>query len=99
MKLTREQLHHIAELARLKLTPEEEERLSKDTSQILEYVEMISVLNLAESPTKAALNPEEWRPDCVEASLSVDDALSNAPCTEDHQIIVPPVLPGQEDGA
>ena len=45
MKLTKEQVQHIARLARLKLTPEEEERYAEQLTEILNYVEVLKELD------------------------------------------------------
>jgi len=44
--ITNEQILHLAELARLKLTEDEIEKLTKDLNKILNYVEKINELNL-----------------------------------------------------
>lgn len=50
MKLTKAQIEHLAQLARLKLTPEEVERYSEQLTEILSYVEMLSELDTKEVP-------------------------------------------------
>src|SRR4051812_39325839 len=52
--LSREEIHNLAELARLKLSPAEEESLQKDISAILEYVGQVSAVAL---PEKASAMP------------------------------------------
>lgn len=50
MKLTPEQVRKIAQLARLKLTEEEEQRYAQQLTGILSYVERISELELKDVP-------------------------------------------------
>ncbi len=81
MKISRTEVEHIADLARLDLTKTELERLQKELSQILEYVEQLNELNTADVPPTARvvvkqdiLHEDETRP-----SLPREDILSNAP--------------------
>ena len=45
MKLTRDQVHHVAHLARLGLSPKEVEKFQKELSTILDYVDRLSELD------------------------------------------------------
>jgi aspartyl-tRNA(Asn)/glutamyl-tRNA(Gln) amidotransferase subunit C len=79
--LSREQVLHVARLARLELTEEEVERFSVELSKVLGYIEKISELDLADvEPTshvvaiENALRADEPRP-----SLPRDVALGSAP--------------------
>jgi len=94
MTLTREEVEHIAELARLKLTDEEIARYSEQLSAILEYFASLQTLDTTDIPptssvlaARSVLRPDEPRP-----GLSKDDLLRNAPETEANQFRVPPVL-------
>jgi aspartyl-tRNA(Asn)/glutamyl-tRNA(Gln) amidotransferase subunit C len=48
MKLTSEEVRHVATLARLRLTPEEEERLTEQLENILQYMEKLDQLDISE---------------------------------------------------
>lgn len=94
MTLTREEVEHIAELARLTLTDEEIVRYSEQLSAILEYFASLQTLDTTDIPptssvlaARSVLRPDEPRP-----GLSKDDLLRNAPETEANQFRVPPVL-------
>ncbi|MCK4897367.1 MAG: Asp-tRNA(Asn)/Glu-tRNA(Gln) amidotransferase subunit GatC [Anaerolineales bacterium] len=94
MTLTREEVEHIAELARLTLTDEEIARYSEQLSAILEYFASLQTLDTTDIPptssvlaARSVLRPDEPRP-----GLSKDDLLRNAPETEANQFRVPPVL-------
>lgn len=84
MALTRAQVAHIAELARLALTDEEMERMAKQLSDILEYAERLNELDTdAIPPTAGVLALQNsMRPDVVTPSLERADVLRNAPDTD-----------------
>ena len=94
MTLTREEVEHIAELARLTLTDEEIARYSEQLSAILEYFASLQTLDTTDiSPTSSVLAARSvLRPDEPRPGLSKDDLLRNAPETEANQFRVPPVL-------
>ena len=81
MAITREEVLHVARLARLSLTEEELERLGAQLNAILEAVGKVSELDLeGVEPTSHPLDlANTLRPDEPRPSLPVDDALANAP--------------------
>jgi len=76
-----ETVRHVARLARLHLEPEEVERMRRELSAILEAVERIQELDLAEvPPTTHVLALENvLRDDVPRPSLPVEEALREAP--------------------
>ena len=94
MKLTLEEVDHIAELARLKLTAEEKERYGEQLSDILDYAARLQAVDTSGiSPTSSVLpTRSSLRPDKPRPGLSLRDALRNAPEIEDDQFRVPPIL-------
>ncbi len=94
MAISREQVLHVAELARLALTEDEVERFTQQLGAILEAVGKVSELDLAEvEPTSHPLElVNVWREDEPRPSLPVDDALANAPDVEGGAFRVPPRL-------
>lgn len=81
MALTTEAVQQVAQLARLKLTPEEEETMRSQLSNILDYIDMLSEVDVRDVPPTAQvtglfniMRPDEQRP-----SLPREEALSNAP--------------------
>jgi aspartyl-tRNA(Asn)/glutamyl-tRNA(Gln) amidotransferase subunit C len=94
MKLSREQVHHVATLAHLALTPEEEARMQEQLSAILEAVETLRELDTSsvEPTSHAASAVEGWREDKVAPSLSVEQALGNAPERVGTSFSVPRIL-------
>ena len=92
MQISREEVLHVARLARLALTEEEVERFRDQLSAILEAVGKVSELDLVGiPPTSHPLDlvnvfaDDEPRP-----SLDRVDALANAPEAEDGAFKVPP---------
>ncbi len=81
MSLTREQVQHVARLARLRLTAEEEERMQSQLSNILDYIDMLSEVDVQDVPATAQVTDmfNVMRPDEVRASLPREDVLANAP--------------------
>ena len=93
MAITREDVQHVARLARLELTDEEVERFQGQLSAILEAVGKVSELDLAGvEPTSHPLElANVWGEDEPRPSLPRDEALSNAPEREGGFFRVPPV--------
>ena len=94
MSLTKEEVEHIANLARLDLTDEEKDLFGQQLSSILEHVAQLGDLDTADIPptssvlpTHSALRPDEPRP-----GLGLADLMRNAPDQEAEQFRVPPVL-------
>ena len=92
MTITREDVLHVARLARLALSDEEIERLGGQLNAILEAVGKVSELDLADvPPTSHPLDlVNVWGADEPRPSLPRDEALQNAPRQEDHHFRVPP---------
>ena len=92
MAIDREQVLHVARLARLDLTEEEVERFSQQLGAILEAVSKVSELDLSDVPPTS--HPLEvvnaWAPDEPRPSLSLDDVFVNAPAREGDLFKVPP---------
>ena len=81
MKLSRAEVEHIAELAKLELTEEEKIQFCEQLSAILEYAEMLQQLDTEAIPPTATVLPLQnvMRPDEVAPSFSQEDILANAP--------------------
>jgi aspartyl-tRNA(Asn)/glutamyl-tRNA(Gln) amidotransferase subunit C len=89
--IDRDQILHVARLARLELSEEEIERMSGELSGILEHVDRISALDLDDvEPTSHVVALENvLRPDEPDPSLPRDLALANAPDPSDGAFRVP----------
>ena len=94
MKLTHEQVAHIAELARLSLTDEEMALYQEQLSAVLEYAERLQALETdAISPTATVLPVHNvMRNDDPGPSMAQDDVLANAPEAQDGYFRVQAVL-------
>jgi aspartyl-tRNA(Asn)/glutamyl-tRNA(Gln) amidotransferase subunit C len=92
MAISRDEVLHVARLARLALTDEEVERLGAQLSAILEAVGKVSELDLADvEPTAHPLDLiNVWSEDEPRPSLPVEEALANAPDREGGFFRVPP---------
>ncbi len=89
--IDREQVLHVAKLARLRLSDEEVDRMSDELSSILEHVERINELDLeGVEPTSHVVDVENvLRPDEPRPSLPRERALENAPEATDDGFRVP----------
>lgn len=94
MPLSREEVRHIALLARLGLTDEEVERLREQLSNILENFQVLQEVDTTHVPPTghaiAMLNVS--RPDEVTPSLPPEEVLANAPRQENGHFRVRAVL-------
>ena len=89
--IDREQVLHVARLARLELTDEEVTRMSQELSDVLGHIEKIGELDLDGVPptTHVVEVSNALRPDVVEASLPREVALASAPAVADGGFLVP----------
>jgi len=96
MRLSLEQVEHVADLAQLALTDEEKERFSEQLSSILEYAERLQALDTGDIPPTASVLPLKnvMREDEVRPSLPREEAMQNAPDQSDGYFVVPVVLEG-----
>jgi aspartyl-tRNA(Asn)/glutamyl-tRNA(Gln) amidotransferase subunit C len=94
MALTREQVAHVARLARLSFTDEELDRFAHQLSDILAYAEQVSALATEDVPPTAHAIPLKnvFRPDEIKPSLSQQKALSTAPEIEQGRFKVPRIM-------
>jgi aspartyl-tRNA(Asn)/glutamyl-tRNA(Gln) amidotransferase subunit C len=94
MSLTREEVLHIAHLARIALSEEDVAKFQEQLSGILDHFEALTQLDTEDvPPTSHPLALESvMRPDEVRPSLPVDEVLANAPLVEDGAFRVRAVL-------
>lgn len=94
MSLTKKEVEHIAELARLTLSDEEKEQYREQLSAILDYAQRLLALDTEGiPPTSSVLPPTSvLRTDEVKPPLSTDAVLKNSKHTQDNQFQVPPVM-------
>jgi aspartyl-tRNA(Asn)/glutamyl-tRNA(Gln) amidotransferase subunit C len=91
-ELTREQLLHVAHLARLELREDELERLGAQLNDIIAAVSKVAELDLSDvPPTSHPLDVVNvWAEDEPRPSLPVEEALANAPQRDGAYFKVPP---------
>ncbi|MFZ5366408.1 MAG: Asp-tRNA(Asn)/Glu-tRNA(Gln) amidotransferase subunit GatC [Patescibacteria group bacterium] len=80
LKLTKEEVIHVAKLAGLTLTPQEVKKFQKQLSEVLDYVEILKKLKTTEvEPTSQVTGLENvFREDKVGSGLSQEETLSGA---------------------
>ena len=92
MAITKDEVLHVARLARLALTDEEVERLTDQLGAILDAVARVSELDLTDvPPTSHPLDlVNVWAEDEPAPSLPLDAVFANAPARERDLFRVPP---------
>lgn len=90
MKLTKDQVVHVAKLANLPLSSEEEEKYSDQLSKILDYIDQLNSVDTSNiEPTfnvsgQSNVMSEDAVGDCA---LPQDEALQNAPQKKDNMFV------------
>ena len=94
MSLTRDDVSHLARLARLSLSDDELDHYTTQLGVILEHVARVGEVAAAEVPPTSHPLPltNVTRPDEVARHLSHEDALAAAPAVEDERFRVPRIL-------
>ena len=87
-------LQHVVKLARIELSPEEEQRIGPQLSEIIQYVEKLNELDVDKiEPTAHAVQlTNVLREDQPRPSLSQDDAMRNAPKSANGLFVVPKIV-------
>ena len=101
LKISLEQVRHVAKLARLSLTDEQSERFAGQLESILEYVAKIEQVDVKGVEPMAHVLPMKnvLREDVVGESLPVEEVLKNAPDRDGPFFKVPKIIGGDEDSA
>lgn len=96
-RISRDDVAHVAHLARLELTEEELERYTEQLAAILDHADDVASLDTAGvAPTAHPLPLENvLRDDVVRPSLDRDEVLAQAPAAEGEFFRVPRIL-GEE---
>ena len=91
-RITKDEVLHVARLARLELSDDEVAKFQEQLSDILEAVSKVSELDLSDVPPTA--HPLEianaWADDVPRPCLSHEEAFANAPEIEDDHFRTPP---------
>ena len=96
-RITRDDVAHVADLARLALSDEELELFTVQLAAVLEHADDLESLDTEGVPPTAHPLPlvNVLRDDVVHRGLDRDEVLAAAPSVEDHRFRVPPAL-GEE---
>ena len=91
-RITRDEVLHVARLARLELTDDEVAKFQEQLSDILEAVSKVSELDLSDVPPTA--HPLEianaWAEDEPRPCLPLEEVFANAPDRDDDHFRAPP---------
>ena len=87
-------VHYVAHLARLKLSPEEEQKIGTQLGDILGYIEKLKEVDVSGVEPTAHPFPlvNVTRPDETRPSLPHEDAMRNAPQTNSGLFVVPKIV-------
>jgi aspartyl-tRNA(Asn)/glutamyl-tRNA(Gln) amidotransferase subunit C len=93
-RITKDQVKHVAHLARLSVSEEEVELFTEQLDAIIGFAEQLNELDTEGiEPTTHVLDVKNvLREDVVKKSLTTEDALKNAPDEQDGQVKVPSIL-------
>lgn len=96
MSLSKEDVEHVAALARLHVTEAEKAELAVELSRILDHATQLQQLDLTgvEATSHIGVDQTVTRKDVCRPSLPVDAVLANAPDVLDQQFKVPAILEG-----
>jgi len=85
---------HVAHLARLALTPDEERQMSAQLERVLQYIEQLKKVDVSGVEATAHAFPlvNVTRSDEVRPSLPRKDAMRNAPAASNGLFIVPKIV-------
>ena len=94
MKITPQEISHVADLARLHMSQEEVEAMALQLDEILTYVAKLNELDTESvTPTTHAISiTNAFREDVVKPSLPRDKALANGPKQNGEAFVVPRVI-------
>ena len=94
MSETHVDIHAVAHLARLELTPEEEQRFGAQLGDILAYVDQLREVDVTTVEPMAHAVPltNVTRPDRVAPSLPGEEAFRNAPASANGLFMVPKIV-------
>ncbi len=94
MKITKEEVEHVAKLARLELRPEEVEKITAQLDTILSYAAKLDELDTSgvAVTTHTQIISNAFREDEVRGSLDRQKALANGPRQNDEAFVVPRII-------
>ncbi|MHC1720550.1 MAG: Asp-tRNA(Asn)/Glu-tRNA(Gln) amidotransferase subunit GatC [Clostridiaceae bacterium] len=94
MSVSKKDVDHVANLARLEFSEEEKDSLIDDMNKVLGYIEKLSELNTEDEDI--LVNPyyieNRFREDEIQPSMRVEEAVGNAPQSLEGYIVVPRII-------
>jgi aspartyl-tRNA(Asn)/glutamyl-tRNA(Gln) amidotransferase subunit C len=87
-------IDHVANLARIALTPEEKTKFARQLGEVLHHIEQLRKVDVTGVEPTAHAFPvyNVWTDDVARTGLPVEAALQNAPAQRDNMIVVPKVM-------
>ena len=94
MKITKEEVLHVAHLARLDIGDADVERFAGQIGTILDYVDTLKKVDTAGVPatSHAITLTNAFREDEVKGQLAPEEALANAPEKDSGAFVVPKII-------
>jgi aspartyl-tRNA(Asn)/glutamyl-tRNA(Gln) amidotransferase subunit C len=94
VKISVEEIRHVALLARLALTPGEEQELATTLDSILQHIDKLNQLDTSNvEPTAHIVAVDTpWREDVVTNAPDTEALLANAPARDDDLFVVPKII-------
>jgi aspartyl-tRNA(Asn)/glutamyl-tRNA(Gln) amidotransferase subunit C len=94
MQISRQEVEHVAKLARLEISEAEKDEFGRQLSRILTYTDQLKEWNTTGvEPTATVLDQTNvFRQDSIRPSLPPDRALANAPESDGEYFRVPTIL-------
>ena len=94
MRVKKEEMKYVAQLAKLEFNEEEEKEVMEELDRMFKYMENLNELNTDD--VNITINPycvkNKFREDIVEESMEVKDVLDNSPQNLKEYIVVPQVM-------
>ena len=87
-------IDHVANLARIELSPEEKIKFAQQLGEVLHHIEQLRKVDVSGVEPTAHAYPvfNVWAEDVPQPGLPVEEALRNAPAQRNHMIAVPKVV-------
>ena len=94
MPIEKDDVKHVAQLARLKLTEKEINYFAKQLDSIINYIDQLKEVDISNvEPTTHVLPIQNvFREDTIQPSLKTKDTLKNAPSKENEFFKVPRII-------
>lgn len=95
MEINAKTIAHLANLSRLHIADSQMEQYQLDLQKMVAFIEQLNELDTQEVPPLRNMSAEaaaELREDIVRGSISLEEALQNAPASQSPYFTVPKVI-------